>query len=547
MTSSSRGWLTWLLLGGLILLAAGVFLPLNPIADGDPAFYGMIARNILTSGDWLTLHHRLMPLVDKPPLTFWIMALSFGAFGTAEWVLHVWHTLCALAVLATTYALGRLALPRHQAALAVLVLLVSLEFFYESLIPRQDIPLTLFIAQAVYWHLRWERGHRSSSALLSWLAAALAVLTKGIIGLALPVLVAGLHVLVHRPDLPRRAFLHVAAGIGVFALAVAPWFAAGIMRLGKPFVDAFLLGGALGVGRFFHPVLASPTAVPWWAGFGAYVPLALFGALPWTGWVWPALREAWVSRRSGTRDGAMILQVCLLWVAAVFGFHSLSLGDKTMRYLLPMFPPLAVLLACVVGDDRFTRSAVRTSIGAAAVLLATAIALLVVRLPTATEPYLSYASYATYAPLFTGFLVTLGAALAGFAALALWRRPRAGLAWLTLGTLAAHALVIVWLALRWDQISPWRPLARVVNRVPAPGARVLIVGEHTDFADFYIDRPVEFVERDALVRAWTRGPVLAIAPAPVLAALPPPRPNFIATRQGLAVVSNGPTPQLPKR
>ncbi len=542
MTSSSRDVLTWLLLGGLILLAAGVFLPLNPIADGDPAFYGMIARNILTSGDWLTLHHRLMPLVDKPPLTFWIMAASFATFGTAEWVLHLWHTLCALAVLATTYALGRLALPRHQAALAVLVLLVSVEFFYESLIPRQDIPLTLFTAQAVYWHLRWERGHRSSAALLSWLAAALAVMTKGIIGLALPVLIAGLHVLMHRPALPRRAFLHVAGGIGVFALAVAPWFVSGIVRLGQPFVDAFLLGGALGVGRFFHRVLDSPTTVPWWAGFGAYVPLALFGALPWTGWVWPALREAWAQHRSGTRDGALILQVCLIWVAVVFGFHSLSLGDKTMRYLLPMFPPLAVLLACVVGDDRFTRSAVRTSIGTAALLLLAAVGLLVARLPAAAEPYLSYASYATYAPLFIGFLVALGAALAGFAALALLRRPRVGLAWLALGTLVAHALVIVWLALSWDQISPWRPLARVVNRVPAPGARVLIVGEHTDFADFYIDRPVEFVGRDGLIQAWTRGPVLAIVPAPLLATLPAPRPNPIAARQGLAVVSNTSTP-----
>jgi 4-amino-4-deoxy-L-arabinose transferase-like glycosyltransferase len=546
VTSRPRDWLSWLLLGGLVLLAGGVFLPLNPIADGDPAFYGMIARTILTTGDWLTLHHHLMPLVDKPPLTFWIMGLSFAAFGTAEWVLHLWHTLCALAVLATTYALARLALPRRQAALSVLALLVSVEFFYESLIPRQDVPLTLFITQAVYWHLRWERERRVSAAALSWLAAALAVLTKGIIGLVLPALIVGLHVLVHRPALPRRAFVHVAVGTGVFALAVAPWFTVGIVRLGRPFVDAFLLGGALGVGRFFHPVLGSPTAVPWWAGFGAYVPLALFGALPWTGWIWPALREGWVRGHPGTQDGTSILRVCVLWTAVVFGFHSLSLGDKTLRYLLPMFPPLAVLLAHVMGDERFTRPAARTSLAAVAVLLAAAIGILVVRLPGAPEPYLSYASYATYPPLFAAFLFVLGVALAGFAALAPLRRPRPGVAWLALAMLLAHGLVIVWLALRWDQISPWRPLARIVNQVPAPGARVLIVGEHTDFADFYIDRPVEFVSRDALILAWTREHVLAIVPEPLLPALPPPRPSLIATRQGLALVSNAPTPLPPR-
>jgi len=547
VTSLPRDWLSWLLLGGLVLLAGGIFLPLNPIADGDPAFYGMIARNILTTGDWLTLHHRLMPLVDKPPLTFWIMSLSFAAFGTAEWVLHLWHTLCALAVLATTYALARLALPRRQAALSVLVLLVSVEFFYESLVPRQDVPLTLFITQAVYWHVRWEREGRVSAAALSWLAAALAVLTKGIIGLALPVLIAGLHLLVHRPALPRRAFLHVAAGAAVFALAVAPWFTVGILRLGRPFVDAFLLGGALGVGRFFHPVLGSPTAVPWWAGFGAYVPLALFGVLPWTGWVWPALGEAWAPRQPGTLDDRSIFRVCALWTAVVFAFHSLSLGDKTMRYLLPMFPALAVILAHVVGDERFTRPAARTSLGAGAVLLVAAIGVIVVRLPGATEPYLSYASYATYTPLFAAFLIVLSAALAGFAALGRSKRARAGIAWLALATLLAHGLMVVWLALRWDQISPWRPLARIVNQVPAPGTRVLIVGEHTDFADFYIDRPVEFVSRDALIQAWPREPVLAIVPEPLLAALPLPRPSLIATRQGLALVSNAPTPLPPSR
>lgn len=538
MPPLSRPWLGWLLLAGLVLLVAGVLLPLNPIADGDPAFYGMIARNILTSGDWLSLHHRFMPVIDKPPLTFWIMGLAFATFGTAEWVLHAWHTALALATLGATYALARLALPRPRAALAVLVLLTSVEFFYESLTPRQDIPLTLFITLAVYWHVRWERDGRSGAAIGSWLAAALAVLTKGIIGLVLPALIVGAHLLLDRPPLPRRAPVVAAIGAGAFLLVAAPWFVVGAVREGQPFIDAFFLSGALGIGRFFHPVLASPTALPWWAGFAAYVPLALFATIPWTGWVWPALREAWATRR----DRTSIIRLCALWVVVVFGFYSLSLGDKTMRYLLPMFPPLAILLGTVVGDERFNKQAARGSLSLAAVLMSAAVGLRLTRLPGETERYLSYASYATYAPLFVAFLAAFAVALAGCALLGFFGRPTTGIVWLVLATLLGHGLTIVWIARTWDQISPWRPLARAVNQVRAEDAHVLIVARHTDFADFYIARPVEFVSGADLVRAWTRERVLAIVPEAALTALPPPPPGVIGRKQGLVLVSNFPAP-----
>ncbi len=543
MSSPARDWLGWLLLIGILLVVAGILLPLNPIADGDPAFYGMIARNILSSGDWLTLHHRLMPLIDKPPLTFWIMSLSFAALGTAEWVLHLWHTVLALALVSATYALARLALPRRQAVLSTLVLVVSVEFFYESLVPRQDIPLTLFVTLAVYGYLRWEHQGRLSSLLLSWLAAALAVLTKGIIGLALPALIVALHLVIDRPRLPRFALSAAGAGAVVFLAVAIPWFLTGAVRQGHLFIDAFFLNGALGVGRYFHPVLGAPTRVPSWAGFGAYVPLLLFGALPWTGWIWPALREGWAARR----ERSSVVWVCVLWVVAVFGFHSLSLGDKTMRYLLPLFPPLAVLVGRVVEDDRFTRQSARVSLVAVAVLLIVAAGLLVVQLPRPTERYLSYASYATYAPLFLAFLAALIMGLVGYAVAAMAGRPRTGVACLVLATLLAHGLVITWIARTWDQISPWRPLARVINHLQAPGARVLIVTEHTDLADYYIDRPVEFVNRNVLVRVWPHGRVLAIIPETAVGGLPSPRPVVLSATRGLVLVSNFPIRSQPQR
>lgn len=118
----SHLWL-FLLLAAIVTLLLGLPLPLT---DGVTAFYGTIAKNILATGDWLTLHHRMMPLVDKPPLTFWLMSLSFAAFGTSEWALRLWHLGLAVGVALGTYALARLDLPRHLALAAAAILMTEL-------------------------------------------------------------------------------------------------------------------------------------------------------------------------------------------------------------------------------------------------------------------------------------------------------------------------------------------------------------------------------------------------------------------------------------
>src|SRR2546428_789086 len=144
-----------LLILAVPLLVAG--LPLPP-PDGVTARYRKTAKTVLASGDWLTFRHAQMPVVDKPPLTFWLMSLTFAVFGTAEWALRLWHLALALATAAAPYALARLALPRSQALLSAPILLTPAPFFYQSLVPEQHVPLALFLTLAVYWHLRWERG-----------------------------------------------------------------------------------------------------------------------------------------------------------------------------------------------------------------------------------------------------------------------------------------------------------------------------------------------------------------------------------------------------
>ena len=508
---------------------SGISLPLS---DALPAFYGTIAKNIITSGDWLTLHHSTMRVVDKPPLTFWLMALSFAAFGVSEWTLRGWHIGLALLTVWATYALARLALPRLQALLSALILLTSVQFFYESLTPEQHVPLMLFVTLAVYWHLRWERDGRTREAILAWLAAALGVLTIGLAGAVLPAIVIGVHLLVDRPRLAPHAFRAAAAGAVAFLIVAAPWFIVEAVRLGYPFIDTFFLTGTLGVGRYFHHVIVSPEPrVPWWAEVGIFLLVLPLMLLPWIGWFWPALREGWQARRVR----ASALWVCFLWAVSVLVFFSLSLGDKVGGYLLPIFPPLAVLAGSALANPRWDRPALWTSLSVALTVA--------VLLPW----YLGQHHEARgLAPLFLPAIAAFLAAPIAYAGATMVRRPREAVALLVVGTLVAYGLGFAAIARHWDHISPWRPLAAVIARLPAQGNRLLVLGRYDGFADFYVPRPIEFVDLPALVRAWHAGPILAVVPRDRLGELPAPAPLVVAEAPAqLSLIANFPVAAKP--
>jgi 4-amino-4-deoxy-L-arabinose transferase-like glycosyltransferase len=516
-----------------VLLVAAVVVPVLglplPLTDGVTAFYGNVAKNILVTGDWWTLRHQAMPVVDKPPLTFWLMSLSFAAFGTAEWVLRSWHLALAVAVALATYALARLTVSRRDALVAATILLTTMQFFYQSLVPEQHIPLALFLTLAVYWQLRWEReGHLYASALV-WLATALAVLSIGIAGAVMIALVIGAHVSVDRPRLPRTALPAAALGTAIFLLVAAPWFVEGVVRQGRPFVNTFFLGGTLGVGRFFQHVQASPTVVPWWAGFWAYLFLLPLGFLPWSGWLWPALKAGWAARRSA----GSVLWMCALWTIVVLGFLSVSLGDKSSRYLLPVFPPVAVLVGQAVASGRWARQAAVGSLAIALPLLGLVTAVALVKFP---------GDASRYTPLMWSFLPVFIAGLCAYAIAAFLGRPMTGVVLLTLLTLLSYGLAVTAVARVWDEVSPWRPLARIVNGLGDAHARLLMLGPENDFADYYIARPVTYVSEDGIARAWRRERIIAVVPESTLATLlTTPRPIVIGSAPtGLVVVTNGP-------
>jgi 4-amino-4-deoxy-L-arabinose transferase-like glycosyltransferase len=526
-----RVWAGLLAAAGLVVLAAA---PL-PHVDGDAALYGRIAKNVLGSGEWLTLRFTPGWVVDKPPLTIWLLAASLRLAGDTDAALRCWQLLMTLGLAVVTYRLARLHAGREEALLAALVLLTAVQVLYQSLTPQQDVALSFFLALAHLAYLAYRRAGRVRAAAAAGLWLALAVLAKGVVAVAIFAMVTGGEWLLARRagevrGWPWRA---VAAGAAMLVLVGAPWFVVGVVRQGWPFVEAFFLQGNLGPGRFFSPRIS--TLPPLWQALLAYVPVLLVGFLPWTALVPQAARAGW----RGVRAGPPSVRLCAIWAAGLFLLLSVSATDKVFRYLHPVYPPLAVLTARAVvsawAAPHGLRGAAWGGLLVAVPALGGTAAWLAGRFPDEAG---------LYVPIVAPFALALAGTLVLSAVLVFAGRPRGAVALLAAGAVAAWGLAERGLAVHWPRLWPWRQVGAAITRLLRPGDRVVVFrGAALNFPEYLLDVDVEHATDAATLRRWwTSGPAIVLLRARDLEQVPAwPRSRTVLTiPAGWTVITNRP-------
>lgn len=208
----------WLALALVIVYMAGLSID---VMEVDAAQYASISMEMLQSGNWLQVQHRGADYLDKPPLLFWLSALSFAAFGLHNWAYKLPSVLAALLGVWSVYRFTRLYYPEAAARRAAFILATSLGLLLISNDVRTDTLLLGFSACAV-WQLAeyLERG-RWFHWLLGFGAIGLAMLAKGPIGLVAPAFAVGGHLLLRGQwrQLLRWEWL---AGLLVVAVVLAP-------------------------------------------------------------------------------------------------------------------------------------------------------------------------------------------------------------------------------------------------------------------------------------------------------------------------------------
>ncbi|MBM4293546.1 MAG: hypothetical protein FJ126_01390 [Deltaproteobacteria bacterium] len=314
-------------LAGLTAVGLVVFfvrLGAPGLMDPDEGRYAEIAREMLVLGDWLLPRLNFLPYLEKPPLVYWLTALSFKTFGFTEWAARLPAALSALGSVYLAYALGRALFGAGAGGYGALVLATCGGVVVLGRLLTLDMTLTFFVNLGVgLGYLAWSR-NRPGLWPWAYLALALGALTKGPVAPALAVLIWGAWGLMQGRGQwfawLRWQYVFLAAGLTL------PWFL--WVSLHYPdFLRFFLWEHHVGryAGGAFHA-----------QSFLYYAPVLLGLFTPWTMLLFWTMRRLWGEAGPDRR-------FLLLWFALPLIFFSLSRG-KLVPYILPVFLPLALLV-----------------------------------------------------------------------------------------------------------------------------------------------------------------------------------------------------------
>lgn len=319
-----------------LLLIAAIFLFTNlgyPLIDRDETRYAEIPREMLATGDWIVPHLNFQTYYDKPPLVYWMCALSFKAFGIHEYSARLIPALAALATLAVTIFFGTRMLGHQAGLLGGVVLMLSAGFAFTSRYLLIDGVLSLLVTMSLltayeairHGTLKWKWW------LLSSVFCGLGLLTKGPVAVALwlPPLFA-FSWLTHSVATPNLKHYAVAAGISL--AVVAPWMIAVAIQ-DAHFLPEFLYKHNLR--RFAGDFHSRPI---WF-----FIPVLLLAGHPWSFLTIPYVKFLCGKSSLVRQQRPSAIGFLLLWASWCFVFFSLS-RCKLPTYLLPAAPALALMM-----------------------------------------------------------------------------------------------------------------------------------------------------------------------------------------------------------
>lgn len=338
----------------LIALCAVLTLPnlgAPSLWDVDEGVNAEAAREMRDNDSWLipTFNYKLR--TAKPVMLYWLQRFSFAAFGVSEWSARLPSAILTCCAVLLLYELARRMFDRTTGLLAGVVLASAVEVCLLAHAATPDATLLVFTVLTFY---AFWRGHETPAqpeianaseggAGRSWwkwtaAACALAMLTKGPVGVALPGLVIFLYFAWNRELsrlLDRRIFT---AGL-LFLLIAGPWYGLVTAETRGEWARQFF--GRENMHRFSTPM--DNHSGPFFYHSGAL--LVLFA--PWSAFLLAALWYGWRGAQRPAEETAPLPRperLLLVWFGSYLVFFSAA-ATKLPNYMLPAYPALAILSA----------------------------------------------------------------------------------------------------------------------------------------------------------------------------------------------------------
>ena len=303
------------------------------LIPSDEGRYAEMAREMLVTGDWVTPRYNGYKYFEKPPLQVWATAAIFQVFGIGDWQARLWTALTGFLTILAIGFTGTRIYNARAGWLAAVVLASSPMWVISGHFNSLDMGLSAFLVAALCSLLLAQTSHNKSSCRnwmwACWVFMALATLSKGVIGAAIPAMVFVAYS-ISTWDWKIWTRLRLFSGAIVFLLITAPWFIL-VAQRNPEFLEFFFIHEHL---QRFTQDAHSRTGPIYY-----FVPLLLIGIIPWVLQIPGALVQAWQERRREFSSGWLL--VC--WFVVIFAFFSMS-RSKLPGYIIPIFPALALLI-----------------------------------------------------------------------------------------------------------------------------------------------------------------------------------------------------------
>ncbi|PSL03515.1 lipid-A-disaccharide synthase N-terminal domain-containing protein [Cecembia rubra] len=295
------------------------------VTESSEARYAQIPKEMLETGDYL--HPQLMGIYHyhKPPVTYWITALSYKLFGISPWSARFFLQLAILLQIWLVFRIWKLIFNEENGAFYAALIYASLPtVIIAGRGLTTDAYLATFVLSALLFWFRYLKSYQQKDLLMYYFLLGLGFLTKGPVVLIIPVVLL----------LAQKSFLKLSLGklsthvlgISMFLLLGFSWFILLFLE-DRQFLDYFLFKHTLE--RFATDTFKR--SQPFWF----YIPIVIATAFPWFLVILSKVKEAWQEKNKE-------LLSLMSWVLVPLLFFSLS-QSKLVLYILPIYPGIAIV------------------------------------------------------------------------------------------------------------------------------------------------------------------------------------------------------------
>ena len=345
----------------LLTVLCGIFLFLGlnfyPLLDVDETRYAIMSRDLLQSGDWNLLQLNSLPFFEKPPLYFWMVAFSIKLFGRfTEFAVRFPIALISTFLIFFTYFFGKKVISIKFGLLSSIILLTSVFFLMLSHVAILDMVLTVCMASCLYFAFLSQKVRDTYQKYCwwgFWMFAGLGFLAKGILAIAIPLVVVFLYGLITKKLNEFFKPSNLIVGLIIFLLISLPWHLIMFKDYGWPFVNEYF------VKHHFARLLTSEN-LGRKHGLFYFIPVFIVAFMPWT-FIFIAViieeakklvqkykslegkfyQKLYTLVKPVSSEQELLLFLSLFFIV-VFGVMSIS-STKLPTYILPALPASALL------------------------------------------------------------------------------------------------------------------------------------------------------------------------------------------------------------